>query len=153
MAIGIPGAALVGSALAHGANTIRIEADIENGIHHSGHGLGGAGTDGNEKGIISFAESPAGQAFQARQVCSDFFFQARRPNLLRPGKEVAALGRNGEAGRNIELGPGHLRQAGALASHQMLEFIGPVGLTGAKEIDETLGRIHWSCLAMKSLRR
>ena len=47
-AIAVPGEALVLGGVSEGENGFVVEAEIENGVHHAGHGIARTGADGNE---------------------------------------------------------------------------------------------------------
>ena len=51
-----------------------IQAEVQNGFHHAGHGAGRAGADADEQRIRRVAEFLLGDAFERRHVVGDFFF-------------------------------------------------------------------------------
>ena len=57
-------------------NDFFVETEVEDGIHHTGHGSACAGTDGNEKRILVIAELLAGDLLHLLDVfhdlCLDF---------------------------------------------------------------------------------
>src|SRR5262249_51973787 len=63
---------------------------------------------------------------------------AVRPLLAGLVVEIAALGRDGEARRHVELGFGHVGEAGPLAADQVFDIAGAVGLAFAEEVDKLL---------------
>jgi len=98
-----------------------VQAEIEDGIHHAGHGQGAARAHGHEQRVLGAAEALARGLLEARHV---------RPYLVhRPGRQAAVtvgeigqagLRGNHEPGRHVEADPGHLAEVGALAAEEHL---------------------------------
>ena len=55
-AIGVIGKAGIVAALGQGFDGLVVEAEVEDGVHHAGHGELGAGADGDEQRIFACAE-------------------------------------------------------------------------------------------------
>jgi hypothetical protein len=96
-----------------------IEAEIEDRIHHPGHGHRRAGAHRNQQRVFAAAESLAGLLLQRRHMRLDFLHQTVRQTV---GIEVgeAGLGGHGETRRHIQADSRHIAQAGALAAEQDL---------------------------------
>ena len=72
-AIGVPGEALVVHALGEAFDGLVVEAEVENCLHHAGHGAGGAGADADEERILGVAELLLGDLFELGDVFGDLF--------------------------------------------------------------------------------
>ena len=57
--VAVPGEALVAAHLDEPVHGLVVEAQVEDGIHHAGHGGAGAGAHGDEEGFVEVAEGPA----------------------------------------------------------------------------------------------
>jgi para-aminobenzoate synthetase component I len=106
------------------------QAEVEDGVHHAGHGDGGAGAHGDEQRVSS---SPNFLPVSFSRV---LMFDALRPSALgqlcrrRRCSSGAGFGGDGEAGRNGQADGGHLREVGALAAEQLRVL---VALTGGAD--------------------
>ena len=58
-AIAVPGEAGVAAGLLEAGDGGVVEAEVEDGVHHAGHGDAGAGADGDEEGLLGVAEFQA----------------------------------------------------------------------------------------------
>ena len=63
-AIGVIGKARIVAALGQRFDGLVVEAEVQNGVHHAGHGELGAGADRNQQRILARAELLALQLFQ-----------------------------------------------------------------------------------------
>ncbi len=110
-----------------------VEAEVENGVHHAGHGELCAGADGDEQGIFAGAELLALQSFKLCKSGVHF--------LVDVGADIAAhvlaagFGLNGESRRNRETCIGHLSKTGALATKGILHLAVALGLAAAEEVN------------------
>ena len=95
-----------------------VQAEIEDGVHHAGHGELRARSDGDEEGIRWVAEPSADFHFDRRQGRFDLFPQPWR-EPTRASERVARFRGDREAGRDGEAKPGHLGEAGPLAAEQV----------------------------------
>ena len=48
-AVAVPGESLVAGGIDEALNRVVIQAKVEDGIHHTGHGVAGAGADGDQQ--------------------------------------------------------------------------------------------------------
>ncbi len=103
-----------------------VEAHVEDGLHHAGHGELGAGAYRDQQRVVRVAEAAAHLALQGLQVRLDLRGQAVG---LTPGRQVrlAGLGGDREAGRNRQAEVGHLGQVGPLAAEQILQILVALG--------------------------
>ena len=59
----------VGVARDHGGDDVVVETEVQDGVHHAGHGSARAGTDGDEQGVLQIAELLAVHLFHlARRI-------------------------------------------------------------------------------------
>ena len=70
-AVAVPGPAGVARLLGNDLHHLFIEAKVQNGVHHAGHGGPGAGTDGDEQRIFQVAELLAGDFLQLIDILHD----------------------------------------------------------------------------------
>ena len=94
------------------------QAQVQDGIHHAGHGSAGAGTHGDQEGVFFVAEFLAGDFFGLSQsgidLLNDFIV-----DLLAVGVVTGAgLGGHGEALRHRQTQIGHFGQVRALAAQK-----------------------------------
>ena len=106
--------------LGQALNSLIVQAQVQDGIHHAGHGLTSAGTHGNQQRVVHIAKGFAGNLFQAlhvlKNVSGDLVVDLTAVGvILRAG-----LGGDGEALRNRHTGCGHFCQTGALAAQNVL---------------------------------
>ena len=151
-----------GGTFEHRRNHFIVQADVENGIHHAGHGRRGAAADGDEQRRrpleLGRGRGPGGgfrggRFREPREAPSHTTFDVRDPlTHLVPhggeclarrvgvassssgGVELANLGRYREAGRNVQPDTGHLREAGALTPEEVLHRLVAVGGASSEAI-------------------
>ena len=101
-------------------NSLIVQAQVQDGVHHAGHGLTCAGTDGNQQGVLDGAEGLTGllleDAHVFEDVCLDLIVDLTVVSIVLG----AGLGGDGEALRNRHAGVGHLGQAGTLTTQSVL---------------------------------
>ncbi len=133
-AVGVPGEALVAGLLDQAGEGFLVEADVQHGIHHAGHGVSGAGTAGNQQGVFRIAQLGAHGGFGLLDVLVHLGLQFRGI-LLAVGVEIRAhLGGEGEAGGYGQADLGHLSQVCTLATQQGLHTGVAVSLAIPKKI-------------------
>ncbi len=118
-----------------------VEADVENRVHHAGHGDARPGADRDQKRVRGVAELGAHDLFQLLEGLLHRPLEAGgvlASVLLKVG---ADLGGDGEASRHRNAQVGHLGQVGSLAAQELLHVGGTLRLAGPKEID-VLFRSH-----------
>ena len=121
-AVGIVGEPLV---LGQGREALHhfiVEAQVEDGVHHAGHGSAGAGADRHHEGVFLGAKGFAGHLLQGFEVCKDLRFNFGGNGLAILIIAGAGLGGNGKALGNRHAQVGHLRQVGAFAAQQFPHF-------------------------------
>jgi hypothetical protein len=125
-AVGVPGEPLVAGLRGQAPHRGVGEADVEDGVHHAGHGELGAGADRDEQRVVGLAEPLAHLRFEGVEVRTHLVTQCRR---LLAAVEVglARLGGDGETGRNRKAQVGHLGEVGTLAAEEVLEVLVALG--------------------------
>ena len=135
-AVTVVGEAGVAGGLFQGDDSLVVEAEVKNGIHHTGHRVAGAGAHGHEEG-----HAGGGAELGAHDLLHVFHagFHLRLEGGgigFFVGVIVSAdLGRDGEAGGNGQVDAGHLGQVGALAPEKGLHRAVAIGFTGAPGIN------------------
>ena len=98
--VGIPAEPLVAGQRDHPVERLLVQAEVEDRVHHPGHGELGARSDRHEERVRGVAEALAGQALDLADRRQDVVPQAGRQLLAGREVVVAGLGRDGEAGRH-----------------------------------------------------
>ena len=109
-----------GIILAGGSGSLIVQAEVQDGIHHAGHGSARAGTDGNQKRVIKIAELLAGHLFELFDILHDLRFDLAVDLAVVLVVLRAGFGGDGEALRNRHAGVGHFGQTGALTTQSIL---------------------------------
>ncbi len=125
-AVRVPREALVACLLRQALHGLVGEADVQDGVHHAGHGELGPGTDRYEEGVVGLPELLAHRRFEGVEVCTHLVTQCRG---LVPAVEVrlARLGGDGETRRDGKAQVGHLGEVGTLAAEEVLEVLVSLG--------------------------
>src|SRR6266478_702131 len=134
-AIAVIGEAGIAGAFGKPCCRLVVEAEIENGIHHAGHGDPGSRAHRNEQRIVGIAEFAPNLRLDRAERRFYVAFKSGRIGLGVLIEIGADLGGNGEPGRHRQAEIGHLRQIGALAPEQVFHFRPPVGFALAEAID------------------
>ena len=146
-AVGVIGEAGVVGLLGKGLDHLVVEAQVEDGVHHAGHGGPGAGPDGDQQGVAHIAELLAGDVFQLADVLHDLGL-----DLIVDGAVIgivlgAGLGGDGKTAGHRHTQAGHLSQVGALAAQELAHFAVPL----REQIDEFFRHVC-SPFCFKTLR-
>ncbi len=118
------------------------KADIEDGVHHAGHGGTGAGAAAHEKGIVRVAELLAHDLLGSFEGVCYFCFEFGGVTATQPIVLGAAFGGDGEAGGNRHSQEVHLGQVGAFATQQLSHFAIALSVLAAKTIDSFFDFCH-----------
>ena len=128
--VGIVGEAGIAGVLGERADGVVVEAEVEDGVHHAGHGDAGARAHGDEQRPGHVAEHAAGGLPDLGQRRLDLVGELVRIGPVGLGEVGTDFGGDGEAWRNGNADVGHLGQIGALAAeeiaHAGLAFCGAV---------------------------
>ena len=102
----------------NGVYNFFVQAEIEDGVHHTGHRSAGAGADGNEKGVFLIAELLAANGFHFIDIRHYLSFDV---GVDLPSVFIvlsARLGRNSETLRYGQTYIGHFSQVCTLAAQK-----------------------------------
>ena len=126
-AVAVPGPAGVVGLLGHDLDDLFVQAEVQDGVHHAGHGSTRAGTDGDQQGVLVIAELLAGDAFHLGDVLHDLSL-----DLIVDGFAVgvvlgAGFGGNGEALGNRHAQIGHFSKVCTFAAEQLAHFAVALG--------------------------
>ena len=131
-AIGVVGETGIAAAAGQTFDRTVVEAEVEDGVHHAGHGELGAGADGDQQGIIGRAQLLSLQLLQTlervQHLDVDLGVQFSAHVL------ATGLGLDGESRRDRQAGVGHLGQASAFAAQHILHAAIALGLASAEEV-------------------
>ena len=141
-AVGVVGEALIAGAASEALHGFVVEPEVEDGIHHAGHGDARAGTDGDEQGIPGVAEAGAHDRLDVGDAGAHLLIEAF--GILAGVGVVGAadIGGNSEAGGNGDAEAAHLGEARALATQQLAHVGAALSASVAKEVDELGGRLR-----------
>ena len=118
-AVAVPGPAGVAGLLGHDLHHLVVQAQVQDGVHHAGHGGPGAGTDGDQQGVLEVAELLAGDLLHLADILHDLRLDLVVDLLAVLIVLGAGLGGDGEALGHGQADVGHLGQVGALAAQQL----------------------------------
>ena len=105
---------------------VRIEAEVEDGVHHAGHREFGARADGDQQRIYDITKLLAGLLLDMMEGLDRLFPHAVGKPLARGVVGIAGLRGDGEPGRHGQPGVGHFGNAGALAPQQITHVLVPL---------------------------
>ena len=121
-------------------DSLVVQAEVQDGVHHAGHGLTCAGADGDQQRVLVVAEGLAGDLLEALDVLEDV-----SGDLVVDLAAVcvvlgAGLGGDGEALRHRHTGCGHLSQTSALAAQNVLhgDLVAAKGIVAFAEVVQIL---------------
>ena len=120
--------------------SVIVQPEVEDRVHHPGHAHRRARAHRDEERILCVAELLLGRPLDDGESALDLVPQPRRHLLA--GREVcvAGLGRDREAGRDRELGIGHLGESSTLPTEEVAHLGVAFGLAVGKEVDPFLAR-------------
>ena len=134
-AAAVPGEPLVPGQLGESLHRLRVEAEIEDSVHHARHAGPRPRSDGEEERVFWVAEAHAHRLFHVFQVLEDLFFQTLgelHPLVIEEGADFRG---NGEAGGHGYAEIDHLGEACAFPSEEVPQALPPFGLFSSKKID------------------
>ena len=134
-AVAIVGEARVVALGFDGFDGFVVQAEIEDGVHHTRHGELGATSHADQQRVVDVAQLLAHAAFQLLQSGEHLLVDFGRDGELVVEIDVAHLGRNCEAGGYRQLGPAHFGQPGAFATERIFHLSIAVGRSVAERID------------------
>ena len=155
-AVAVVGEALIVRAARQTLHARIVEAEVENGVHHSGHREFGTRTHRHQQWIFGVAEFATHLLFQRGDVCGDFFVEPLRPTAAHV--VAAGVGGDGEAVRHGQLEHRHhLGEVRALAAEQVFHAHRGLAVLVVKRVDirHTFGQAYEraSCSAVPRCAR
>ena len=135
--VAVVGPAGVAGLLRHDLHDFLVQAQVQDGVHHAGHGGPGAGTHGDQQGIFGIAELLAGDLLHLAYILHDLGLDLvvdLTAVLIVLGAGFRA---DGEALGHGQTELGHFRQVRAFAAKKLTH--GPVAF--AEQIDILVA--HW----------
>ena len=125
-AVGVPREALVTANGSKAENGLIVEADVQDGFHHAGHGELRTASHGDEERVGRITQAAAHRVFDAAQGAGDL--GGKRLGNRRLLEVCAArLGGDREAGGNRQAELRHLGEVRSLASEQVLHGLVALG--------------------------
>ena len=134
-AIGVPREAVVLGGLRQAFDGLRVQPEVEDRLHHAGHGARRTGAHADQQRIVGVAELLLGEFFEVRQVLGHF--RAQLLGILSSVLEVVVAGfrGDGESGRNGQPNLGHFSKAGALSAENFPHVALAVRFTRSEKIN------------------
>ena len=145
-AVAVPGPAGVAGLLGQHVHHVLVQTQIQDGVHHAGHGGPGAGTHGDQQGVLQIAELLAGDALQLGDILHDLRLDPVVDLLAVLIVLGAGLGGDGEALGHRQANVGHFGQIGTLAAKQLPH----VGVALAEQIDIFFAHVVQTSLSCRS---
>ena len=112
-----------------------VEAEVEHGVHHAGHGDAGAGAHTDQQRLVGIAEIALGLVTDLAQRRGGLFLQIGGIGFAMGVIMGADFGGDGKARRNRQADIAHLGQIGALAAEKIFHSRFAFGLTVAERVD------------------
>ncbi len=134
-AVTVVGEARIGAFGGEALDALIVHAEIEDGVHHAGHGELRAGTDAQKQRIAGVAEFLAHLLFELGEGCGDLLLDFGGDGVFVLEINIADFGGDGEAGRHGHARAAHLGEAGAFAAEHVLHFAIAVGTTAAERVN------------------
>ena len=135
--VAVVGPAGVAGLFGHDLHDFLVEAQVQDGVHHAGHGSAGAGAHGDQQGVLLVAELLAGDLFHLADVLHDLCLDL----VVDLAAVLIVLGagfrRDGEALGNRQAELCHFRKVRAFAAKKLTH--GPVAF--AEQINILVA--HW----------
>ena len=118
-AIAVPREAGVVGLLDEALDGAVVEAEVEDGVHHAGHGHRGARADGDQQRVIVVADLLPHALLEVGTELGDLVERAFRPRVVCIRVLHAGLARNSETRGDGKADVGHLGKVGPLAAQHV----------------------------------
>ena len=112
-----------------------VQAEIEDRVHHAGHGDRRTGAHGQEKRVFRITELGARGLLDHCKGPADLAFELTRIGLAVGVIVGADIRCDGEAGRHGEAEPAHLREVRPLTAQKRLHRCIAIGLASTEPVD------------------
>ncbi len=116
-----------------------VEAEVEDGVHHAGHGVAGAGAHGHEEGVFGAAKGFAESFFESADGFEDLWFESFGVGLFVFVIVGADLCSDRKSWRHGQTDARHLGEVRALAAEQGLHRAVAVGFAVAEVVNILAG--------------
>ena len=126
-AVAVVSKALVFTAFGQSADGSIVEAKVEDGVHHSRHGVTSPRADSDEQGILLIAEFLAHGGLEFVDGLVDLFFKGRWVGAFMVVVVGTDLCADGESGGDREPDSGHFCQVGAFTPQEGFHCAIPIG--------------------------
>ena len=142
-AVGIPGKARVAGLARQSEYGLVVQAQVQDRVHHAGHGGARAGAHRQQQRVLRIAKAPAHLCLH-RLHAGQHLVTDQRQHRVAPllGEGRAGFGADGEAGRHRNAQTAHFGQVGALAAEQVLHLGCAFGAAAAKQVNVFLVACH-----------
>ena len=134
-AVAVPGEAGVAAGGFEAADGVVVEAEVEDRVHHAGHGDAGAGADGDEKGLLLVAELEADGLLDGGEGGLDLFPEVRRIVAVIVVEGGADFGGDGKARGNGQANGGHFGEVRAFPAEQIAHIGAALVMAGAEAVN------------------
>ena len=121
--------------LQHTGDGLAAEADIEDGVHHAGHGGAGAGAAADEQGVLAVVILHTHDFLDILDALPHLFHEAFGKLAVVGVVGGAALGGDGETGRHGKAQQAHLGEVGTLAAQEVLHVGFSFGSLSAERVN------------------
>ena len=146
-AVGVPREALVTANGCEAEDRLIVEADVQDGFHHAGHGELRAGTDRDQQGVVQIAELLAGDLLHLDDVLHNLSLDLVVDLLSVLIVLSTGLGGDSEALGNGQPIFGHLGQVGALTAQQLTHVALPSEKRYTNFFANLLHSFLYACIA------
>ena len=121
-------------------HSLIVQAQVQDGVHHAGHGLTGTGTDRDQQGVGVVAELLAGDLFQTLEMLEDVSGDIVIDLTAVCIVLGAGIRGDGEALGNRHTGSSHLCQTGTLAAQSIFhgDLVAAEGIVALAEVVQIL---------------
>ena len=134
--IAVPGVAFRTGFFSQNADGLVVQTNVQNGIHHTGHGFTSAGTAGNQqRQVFGVAELLAHRGFNALHCSFNFSLEAFRIGLAVVVEVRADFRGNGKTSWNRQIVRCHFSKVRAFSAEQFAHVFVAVGLAFFKTIN------------------
>ncbi len=121
--------------LEHAGDGLAGETDVEDGVHHAGHGGAGAGTAADEQGVLGVVILHTHDLLDILDTFPHLFHQTLGKLAVVGVVGGAALGGDGETGRHGKAQQAHLGEVGTLAAQEVLHVGFSFGSLAAERVN------------------
>mmetsp|Transcript_26656 Transcript_26656/g.44672 ORF Transcript_26656/g.44672 Transcript_26656/m.44672 type:complete len:201 (+) Transcript_26656:2492-3094(+) len=126
--------------LAETLHDLVIQAEVEHGVHHTGHGNGRAGTHREKQRVLDIPELGTERLFNVRETFEDVLPHASGQLLVVVVVALAGFRGDGHSRRNRETDLAHLSEVGTLTAKEHLHALVSIGASLGEKVNVFLFR-------------